>query len=232
VSFVFECPHCRTKQSAVESLIGRRIRCPSCGQLVEVTAPVAVGAVAGSESLPAWKDEPIQAQSAPRFIGAPEPASDEEPPPPVQLGKKSRLSDGEMDMTPMVDVVFNLLIFFMVTCAFSLQKSIEVPKPQQTDQPSTTVLEVEENPEYVTIMVDENGTFQVITPEWDRECPGEQDLLVQLREARQGGPAGPATKVLVKAHGDAKHERVVMALDSATAAEYEEVQLTVYEDEI
>ena len=49
----------------------------------------------------------------------------------------------EMDLTPMVDVTFLLLIFFMVTAAFSLQKSIEMPR-QQTDAPSTTVVEQEE----------------------------------------------------------------------------------------
>ena len=51
----------------------------------------------------------------------------------------SRRRDGrapaEMDMTPMVDVTFLLLIFFMVTAAFAMQKSFHVPTPK-SDQPS------------------------------------------------------------------------------------------------
>lgn len=130
----------------------------------------------------------------------------------------------------MVDVVFNLLIFFMVTAAFSLQKSLEIPKPEQTDQPSTQVVRVEDNPDYVVIIVDEYNTFQVTTPEWERECPSQQELLVQLREAKRGSGGRAPTKVLVKAHGNATHERVVMALDSATAVGFEQIQLTTLEE--
>jgi biopolymer transport protein ExbD len=183
-------------------------------------APVAMPAPSSLAAAPA---------SGPRFRGAPPPP----PEPPVDFsGDKSHVVDGEMDMTPMVDVVFNLLIFFMVTAAFSLQKSIEIPKPQESDQPSTQVVEIEDNPDFVTILVDEFNTFQVITPEWEKECPSQQELLVQLREAKQGSGGVVPTKVLVKAHGDALHERVVIALDSASAVKFEEVQLMTYEDDI
>ena len=65
----------------------------------------------------------------------------------------------EMDMTPMVDVTFLLLIFVMFTAAFSLQKSIEMPR-QQTDAPSTSVVEEEsEDLDMVEVQVDEFGTF-------------------------------------------------------------------------
>ncbi len=143
---------------------------------------------------------------------------------------RSRRVEAEMDMTPMVDVVFNLLIFFMVTAAFSLQKSLEIPKPEQSDQPSTQVVQIEDNPDYVVIIVDEFNTYQVTTPEWERECPSQQELLVQLRDAKRGVGGHVPTKVLVKAHPEAVHERVVTALDSATAVGFEEIQLTTLEE--
>ncbi len=37
--------------------------------------------------------------------------------------------DDEIDMTPMIDCVFLLLIFFLVTASFALQKALEVPAP-------------------------------------------------------------------------------------------------------
>jgi len=43
----------------------------------------------------------------------------------------------------MVDVTFLLLIFFMVTASFTLQKSIPQP-PAASDAPSTNVVEEEE----------------------------------------------------------------------------------------
>merc|ERR1739841_85935 len=68
----------------------------------------------------------------------------------------------EMDLTPMVDVTFLLLIFFMITAAFSLQKSIEMPR-QQTDAPSTQVTDEEDDElETIEVEVDEFGGFLVI----------------------------------------------------------------------
>lgn len=139
----------------------------------------------------------------------------------------------EMDMTPMVDVTFLLLIFFMVTAAFALQKSIEVPKPAD-DQPSENVVQQDpqDNPDFVTVRVDEFNTYHVITVDWEEEAPSVQDLYIRLRRARDGDSTGTIpTKLLVEAHGDAYHGRVVSALDAGTATGFEEVQLTTVEEE-
>jgi biopolymer transport protein ExbD len=224
VAIHFNCPQCGTEHDVADSLGGRRVRCPGCDQLVEVPKPALAAPLPSAAHTTASR-----ADDKSRFRGA---SSEPAPPPePIDLGTGGRIIDNEIDMTPMVDVVFQLLIFFMLTAVFTMQKSIEIPKPEQTDQPSTMVLNVEDNPDYVTIVVDENGTFQVITPDWERECPGEQDLHVQLREAKRGSGGVTPTKVLVKAHGNAYHERVVMALDGSTAVGFEETQLMTYEEE-
>ena len=57
--------------------------------------------------------------------------------------KRGELEETEMDMTPMVDVTFLLLIFFLVTAAFTLQKSIDVPKPE-SDQASENTTDEEQ----------------------------------------------------------------------------------------
>ena len=87
---------------------------------------------------------------------------DEEP---LFSAKKFKPTEAEMDMTPMCDVTFQLLIFFMVTAAFAMQKSIEIPKPKQ-DAPSTQVVakDPEEDPSFVTVYVDEFNTYRVVTP--------------------------------------------------------------------
>ncbi|GIW92621.1 MAG: biopolymer transporter ExbD [Pirellulaceae bacterium] len=237
MNVVFHCPYCGTEHSAARQLVGRRVRCPGCDRLVEVTAPqesaVATPPVTAVEvpmpsqraaSRAVRRARPTRPASASIKTVSDLPAVD------FRQGRK-RLVEAEMDMTPMVDVVFNLLIFFMVTAAFSLQKSLEIPKPEQTDQPSTQVVQIEDNPDYVVIIVDQYNTFQVTTPEWERECPSRQELLVQLRDAKRGSGGHVPTKVLVKAHPEATHERVVMALDSATAVGFEEIQLTTLEEE-
>lgn len=139
--------------------------------------------------------------------------------------------EAEMDMTPMVDVTFLLLIFFMVTASFSLQKSIEQPVQKQ-DKPSTNVTmeEFEDNPDFVVVQIDEFDTFRVITAEFDEEAPSEQELLVKLRRARQGGGGQIPTKLLVAAHGDTSHGRVIMAMDAGTEVGMEQVQFTLAAD--
>src|SRR5262245_28182410 len=100
------------KQSATESLVGRRIRCPSCDEFVLVPAPMEVGALvaSGPEAQPqVSREKPLSV--APSLGDGFESLPDEEAPvEELALTKKSRICDGEMDMTPMVDVVFNLLI--------------------------------------------------------------------------------------------------------------------------
>lgn len=47
-----------------------------------------------------------------------------------RLRRRTSLQKGEMDMTPLIDVVFNLLIFFMLTSNFVLQTGIKVSLPK------------------------------------------------------------------------------------------------------
>ena len=149
------------------------------------------------------------------------------------LPKKNR-DESEMDMTPMVDVTFLLLIFFMVTAAFSLQKSLEVPTPKE-DRPSTTTVQEkppEEDPDFVTVYVDENNTFHVQTVDWEKEAPTRIELITQLRDARNGDSSGnKPTKMLVKANEESLHDAVVTALDAGRRVGMEQVQLMTVEGE-
>ena len=213
MAYSFLCPSCQAQHSVPEHLIGRRVRCRQCGQAIVVPQPAA--------AQDALSEVPEVAEQ--------EAVEDEEP---LLTAKKFRPAEAEMDMTPMCDVTFQLLIFFMVTAAFAMQKSIEIPKPKQ-DAPSTVVVakDPEEDPSFVTVYVDEFNTYRVVTPDWDVEAPSEQELLRKLREARNAGSGGVVpTKLLVKAHGDSLHEKVVAALDAGTEVGMEQVQLMTIEE--
>lgn len=131
---------------------------------------------------------------------------------------------GELDMTPMVDVTFLLLIFFMVTASFSLQKSIRVPQ-QNSDLPSPAVLVIPpEALESVTLNVAENGAFLVLTADWERETPGKQNLITTLKEAL--GSNKDNMRLDIKVHENAKLQMLVNALDAGTIAGFPEIQVT------
>ena len=143
-------------------------------------------------------------------------------------------SDDEMDMTPMVDITFLLLIFFMITAAFALQKSIEVP-PMDSDEAAQSITVEELEKDSVTVRVDGENIYWVGAPLWadEQRAYSEEEMRARLREAREGKGGkhgrGPA-KMLVQAHGDATHERVVAAMDGGSAVGMEEIRLMTYEE--
>ena len=73
--------------------------------------------------------------------------------------QKTNQSQPDVSMTSMVDVVFLLLIFFVVTAAFQLQKSIAMP-PATTNTASRQAFEATS---IVEIQVGESGEFIVTT---------------------------------------------------------------------
>jgi len=203
VTIRFACESCGKAFAAKDSLAGRGVACPGCG------APLTVP--------DAPKEKP--AKRKPAAVQWPE---DEEPEP-LDLSVK-RTEDEGLDMTPMVDVTFLLLIFFMVTAAFALQTALEVPAPEkdETADSAPTVEELQED-DSVIIQIAKDDTIWVN----DMEAPSKQDLLIKLREALDGDGADA---VLVMADRECRHETVVLALDSGAAVGVEDIQLA-YVDE-
>ena len=139
-------------------------------------------------------------------------------------------SEDDMDLTPMVDVTFLLLIFFMITAAFALHKSLEVPPINDEEAaPTQTVEDLEVDS--VVIRIDQDNVFWIGAPKWEEEkrAGSVQVMLVTLREARESLTKGSA-KLLVQANGDARHEFVVAALDAGSGAGMEEIRLMSYEE--
>ncbi|MEM1067415.1 MAG: biopolymer transporter ExbD [Planctomycetota bacterium] len=228
-----------------DRLAGRRVRCPHCETAVHVpeldiaaadvvvaVEPVEVAAVAGTPVLETAPPQPV-AETTPSLPSVGDeadvpPSDDDDDEALDEVLPKSNRPEEEMDMTPMVDVTFLLLIFFMVTAAFSLQKSIEMPR-QQTDLPSTSVVEDEQDElDVVELQVDEYGGFLVMAPDWERETPGKQNLISALKEAMAVATAGMKLKIQV--HELARLEALVDAMDAGTIAGFAELEVTQVEE--
>ena len=212
------CSQCSQTLRVDDRYAGAKIRCPKCGTVT--VAPAA------SVAPPARPPAPV-AKKLPRPKATLLETFEEIEP--VSFSKKNREED-ELDMTPMVDVTFLLLVFFMVTAAFSLQKSLEIPPPSDDNTVAQQrIVDPEEG--NIVIRIDKESTIWVN----DSEAPSEQDLLVKLREAKQcvpGSNSPPINSLLVMADGEARHEVVVMALDAGNAEGMEPIKLaTVDEDD-
>lgn len=131
-----------------------------------------------------------------------------------------------VDMTAMVDIVFFLLIFFMITTASGIIPSIGMPPPKQdsaSTAPRRTAADLDQDSECVIVRIDAQNRFFID----DIEFPTEADLRERLRGAR----ALQAKKLLVKAHGDAFNGSFVLVQDIGQDLKFEDFILSVAKEE-
>ena len=116
---------------------------------------------------------------------------------------KKQYPDAKLDMTPMIDVVFQLIIFFVVTAAMQ-DKAMEtnVLMAMAPNGPVETV----KDPRTVTVDVVADGTIQIM-----KSRISEGQLLTILNNARK--TAGQSTPVVIRGDLTAKHEAVRRVMD-------------------
>jgi biopolymer transport protein ExbD len=139
------------------------------------------------------------------------------------MGKLQKVED-LVDMTAMVDIVFFVLIFFMVTSMEGVYSSIKMPSPDPQKTATSgrrSVNEFESDKEFVIVRIDRENTIWLN----DSEVQGEQELLVRLRELRHSSSA--PSHMLVLGSSEAKAWKVVMVLDAGSDVGMDEVQLAV-----
>ncbi|HUY33394.1 MAG TPA: biopolymer transporter ExbD [Pirellulales bacterium] len=202
------CPHCGKKIKAPAGHAGKRALCPRCREEIFVPAlePAGVPAPAGAPGHERAGAEHGGAGEGGGGGGGLIPAS----PHPEE--------EDLIDMTAMVDIVFFLLIFFMVTSMHAMQASISVPPAEQKQKgsgPSTT----QSSDDTVTVRIEADSTVLVN----DEDALSRQDVIAKLREAE-------SAHMTVRAHGECKHGTVVMVLDAGTDAGIEDVRLITEDD--
>ncbi len=230
-------------------MAGRSIRCPECDSVIkipELPSEVASVIPLGAASESVMDREPLVAPkySAPAAVELshvqpsgsvggsaqyPEPTSllsEELEDEPVDLGPRPP-DENDMDMTPMVDVTFLLLIFFMITASFSSEKVIQ-QRTTPKDAASSQTLDVVDT---LTIRIDELNSFLIMLPDQsEREASNKQDLLIVLDESRKEGLLDDVENVIVEAHEESIHATVVAALDASRSEGFSNFQVKVVEE--
>jgi len=118
----------------------------------------------------------------------------------MNLRQGKRRSDLLVDLTPMIDVVFLMLIFFMVSTSFTANNSIKLDLPESKAQAANKDIE------QVTISVDAQGQLFV----QDEPVP-DGGLRKRILNVTKGDPN---MRVVLRADAEAKHKRVVYVLDT------------------
>ncbi|MEL7496165.1 MAG: biopolymer transporter ExbD [Planctomycetota bacterium] len=147
----------------------------------------------------------------------------------VSFRDKESIPEDELDMTPMVDVTFLLLIFFMVTASFTIQKSLQQPHAK-SDSPSIKNTE-EEDPvdDYVQVLIDQTNTFYVTTRDVDElECPSESEMRARVKD---GFEIPNVTRLIIVAHLESLHSKVVTAWDAGVVNGANQIEIQTTEED-
>ncbi|MCE8015679.1 biopolymer transporter ExbD [Halomonas sp. MCCC 1A17488] len=120
----------------------------------------------------------------------------------------------EVNLTPLIDVVFLLLIFFMVSTTFETRQALELTLPE-----STAGVDLEVSP--VTLTVTAQGGYRLGEREFDADELGEA-LSTEAEQARLHG-------LVIEADARAVHADVVRALDQAGGLGIRQVRIATRE---
>jgi len=109
-----------------------------------------------------------------------------------------------VDLTPMVDVVFLLLIFFMISTTF-----VETPG-LSINLPKSSLQQIKKNAREVRVYLHADGTIYL-----EKDKVSSEQLVDRLQSF---GADAAETSFLLMADKDVKHGRVVQVMDTAKTA--------------
>jgi biopolymer transport protein ExbD len=124
----------------------------------------------------------------------------------------------EINLTPLIDVVFLMLVFFVVTTTFDARQSLSVTLPgTRTGAPEPA------SPIVVVLAAD--GGLHI-----DGEpVVGGSDAIQRALTAARAGRAPDKRRVVIRADEDVRHGRVLQVMDQAGRSGMAEVSIATRE---
>lgn len=112
--------------------------------------------------------------------------------------------EASVELTPLIDVVFLLLIFFMVSTTFVRETQLKIDLPEAQGEAS------ERDPDVVEIGIDRSGSYAINGVSVANK---QLQTLMRALEATTGGDSSKS--LIITADANASHQSVVRAMDAA-----------------
>jgi biopolymer transport protein ExbD len=112
--------------------------------------------------------------------------------------------DAEINITPMLDIVFIMLIFFIVTTSFVREQGLEVSRPSNTPPK-----EIRQNRGPIVVRIDSASLISI-----KGRLLEPRAVQANLERERAEKPDSP---LIIAAHPEASTESLVTILDAAKA---------------
>ena len=120
--------------------------------------------------------------------------------------------EAEINITPMLDIVFIMLIFFIVTTSFVKEKGLEVSRPSNAPPK-----EIKQDKGPIVVKID---SASLISLKGRILETGAVEANLEREKAEK-----PGSPLIIAAHPDAETEALVVILDAAEAVGIESVNV-------
>src|SRR5210317_699608 len=129
------------------------------------------------------------------------------------MKKRHRIDDeAEINITPMLDIVFIMLIFFIVTTSFVKESGLEVSRPSNAPPK-----EIKQDKGPIVVKIDGSGLISV-----KGRILEPRAVQANLEREKAEKPTSP---LIIAAHPEADTEALVTILDAAEAVGIESVNV-------
>ncbi|PZP22883.1 MULTISPECIES: ExbD/TolR family protein [Pseudomonas] len=126
----------------------------------------------------------------------------------------------ELNMVSLIDIVFVLLLFFVVTTTFTRETNLKVDLPEAVSGEQTTPSELKQ----LEILIDATGSYAL-----NGQALLKNDLdglMTALQKESAGDNSLPLT---ISADGKTPHQAVITAMDAAGKLGFSHLRLTTVE---
>ena len=128
----------------------------------------------------------------------------------MRVNRRRRAEQSEVNMTPMLDVVFIMLIFFIVTASFVKEAGVDVSRP-----PAVTAESKDKG--NILIAITENGQIWI-----DRRQVDPRSLRASIERLHGENPNGA---IVIQADQKSQNHLLIAVMDAAKAAGVNQVAI-------
>lgn len=140
--------------------------------------------------------------------------------------QRKRRERVDITLISMIDVLFVLLLFFMVSTTFNRHTEVKIKLPQAGGE------EVESNPKSVNITIDEKGVYFLMGGnEGQSHKLPDQNRETLTRELSRLSPQEKDLPFIISADAKTPHQSVMTVLDVAGEAGFNHITFATQEPE-
>ncbi len=140
--------------------------------------------------------------------------------------RRAKHAEDLIDMTAMVDIVFFLLLFFLITSLQALESVMDMPTAETSSgsvvQPTSYA---QDDAETVMIKIDDDDSIWID----EQQVFGDDEMRVKLRDIRHETPT--VVSAMIAGSADASHGAAVRVFDACAAAGLDKLNFAVEEAE-